>query len=126
MVDFVLSLNRPLVWKIVTTRSLVTFAYATIFLLFGTQKRILTKILLTLTVFWELWRTNLNATRLGLQCQTPALSKLYFTWVGTIILGLKKFWSKKIVDLESTPWLFDLGRKKNLGLKKGKFFFPKI
>ena len=30
-------------------------------------------------------------TRLGLQCQTPALSKVYFTWVGTIILGLKNF-----------------------------------
>ena len=41
-------------------------------------------------------------TRLGLQCQTPALSKVYFTRVGTIISGLKKFlvpkksWSKKI------------------------------
>ena len=30
-------------------------------------------------------------TRLGLQCQTPALSKVYFTWVGAIILGLKNF-----------------------------------
>ena len=51
-------------------------------------------------------------TRLGLQCQTPALSKVYFTWVGTIIwvqknlrlkkylvpknFSLKIFWPKKI------------------------------
>ena len=32
-----------------------------------------------------------NYTRLGLQCQTPALRKVYFTWVGTKVLGLKKF-----------------------------------
>ena len=37
-----------------------------------------------------------TTTRLGLQCQTPALSTVYFTWVGTIILGLKKFGSKKL------------------------------
>ena len=35
-------------------------------------------------------------TRLGLQCQTPALSKVYCTWVETIILGLKKFGSKNL------------------------------
>ena len=34
-------------------------------------------------------------TRLGLQCQTPALSKVCFTYVGTIILGLKKSGSKR-------------------------------
>ena len=39
-------------------------------------------------------------TRLGLQCQTLALSKVYFTWVGTIILGLKKFGSKKNLRLK--------------------------
>ena len=38
---------------------------------------------------------TINKTRLGLQCQTPALSKVYFTWVGTIILGLKKFLVQK-------------------------------
>ena len=52
-------------------------------------------------------------TRLGLQCQTPALTKVYFTWAGTIILGLKKNWvqkkslTKKIFDpkreTKSTP-----------------------
>ena len=35
-------------------------------------------------------------TRLGIHCQTPALSKVYFTWVETIILGLKKFGSKNL------------------------------
>ena len=37
-----------------------------------------------------------RVTRLGLQCQTPALSKVYFTSVGTIILGLNKFGSKNL------------------------------
>ena len=40
-------------------------------------------------------------TRLGLQCQTPALSKVYFTWVGKINLGLKKIWSKKNLRLKN-------------------------
>ena len=49
-----------------------------------------------------IWQEKKHETRLGLQCQTPALSKVYFTRVGTIISGLKKFlvpkksWSKKI------------------------------
>ena len=38
---------------------------------------------------------NKKQTRLGLQCQTPALNKVYFTWVGTIILGLKNFFVPK-------------------------------
>ena len=42
----------------------------------------------------------IKGTRLGLQCQTPALSKVYFTWVGTIILGLKKIGSKKNLKLK--------------------------
>ena len=37
---------------------------------------------------------ELKNTRLGLQCQTPALSKVYFTWAGTIILGFKNFGTK--------------------------------
>ena len=53
-------------------------------------------------VFWDLKRINyqLAKTRLGLQCQTPALSKVYFIWVGTIILGLKKFGSKRNLRLK--------------------------
>ena len=39
---------------------------------------------------------KIMVTRLGLQCQTPALSKVYCTWVETIILGLKKFGSKNL------------------------------
>ena len=50
-------------------------------------------------VLWSTMQYGFKiGTRLGLQCQTPALSKVYFTWLGTIILSLKKFGSKKILD----------------------------
>ena len=81
----------------------------------------------------EKWKTKMKMknekrkiTRLGLQCQTPSLSKVYFTWEGTIILGLKKFGLKKLKmkiflipqkfydpkkETKSTPWLFDLWKE---------------
>ena len=63
----------------------------------------------------DLEAKNVLKTRLGLQCQTPALSKVYFTRVGTIISGLKKFlvpkksWSKKNLcpkKIEVDPKIF--------------------
>ena len=45
-------------------------------------------------------QNSTKKTRLGLQCQTPALSKVYFTYVGTIILGLKKSGSKRNLRLK--------------------------
>ena len=48
----------------------------------------------------DLEAKNVLKTRLGLQCQTPALSKVYFTYVGTIILGLKKSGSKRNLRLK--------------------------
>ena len=58
-------------------------------------------------------------TRLGLQCQTPALSKVYFTWVGTIFLDLKKFVSEKnllVKKFFSLQKIFD--PPKNFGPQK--------
>ena len=52
--------------------------------------------------------TNIK-TRLGLQCQTPDLSKVYFTSVGTKTFGLKKkFWTQKNLSLKI------FGPKKNI------------
>ena len=63
-------------------------------------------------------------TRLGLQCQTPALSKVYFTWVGTIILGLKKFLvPKKFRSTQKNFGPKNFWSVKNLGLRK--FLVPK-
>ena len=65
-----------------------------------------------------------NETRLGLQCQTPALSEVYFIWEETIILGLKKFGSKTNIRLKK------ILVPKNLSLKlfwfKKKYFSQKF